>query len=96
MKAICDKRGWSYGDNATSSRLVQICFENELIPSFWQQHYSSLRSLLVSSVPTGRNRLSGHGQGTSPVSVPEHLVAYMLHMTASVIVFLAEAERKMS
>lgn len=94
MKAICDKRGWSYGDNATAMPLIQACFDNELIPSFWQSHYSSLRNLLECSVPTGRNKLSGHGQGTTPVSVPNHLVAYMLHMTASAIVFLAEADEK--
>ncbi len=94
MKAICDKRGWGYSNNATSKPLIQACFDNGLIPSFWQSHYSSLRSLLESSVPTGRNKLSGHGQGTTPVSVPDHLVAYMLHMTASAIVFLAEADEK--
>ena len=50
------------------------------------------RSMLESSVPTGRNKLSGHGQGSTPTTVPDYLVAYMLHMTASTIVFLAEAE----
>ena len=93
MKAICDKRGWNYSNNATATPLIQVCFDNGLIPSFWQSHYSSLRNLLESSVPTGRNKLSGHGQGTTPVSVPDHLVAYMLHMTASAIVFLAEADK---
>lgn len=92
MKAICDKRGWSYANNATARPLIQVCFDNGLIPSFWQSHYASLRSLLESGVPPGRNNLSGHGQGTTPVSVPDHLVAYMLHMTASAIVFLAETE----
>ena len=92
MKAICDKRGWSYANNATARPLIQVCFDNELIPSFWQSQYASLRSLLESGVPTGRNNLSGHGQGTTPVLVPDHLVAYMLHMTASAIVFLAEAD----
>ena len=94
MKTICDKRGWSYGNNATAKPLIQACFDNRLIPSFWQSHYSALRNLLESSVPTGRNKLSGHGQGTTPVSVPNHLVSYMLHMTASAIVFLAEADKK--
>ena len=92
MKAICDKRGWSYGNKATATPLIQTCFDNGLVPSFWQSQYASLRSLLESGVPTGRNNLSGHGQGTNPVSVPTHLVAYMLHMTASAIVFLAEAD----
>lgn len=96
MKAICDKRGWNYSKNATAKPLIQVCFDNGLIPSFWQSHYSSLRNILESSVPTGRNKLSGHGQGTTPEAVPDHLVAYMLNMTASAIVFLAEAEEKTS
>ena len=95
MKAICDKRGWQYGSNATARPLIQACFDNGLIPSFWESHYSSLRSLLESGVPTGRNKLSGHGQGTVPTTVPDHLVAYMLHMTASAIVFLAEADKSL-
>lgn len=95
MKAICDKRSWSYQPNATSKALIQVCFENELVPSFWQQHLSSLRSMLESSIPTGRNKLSGHGQGTSPTTVPDYLVAYMLHMTASTLVFLTTAEKNL-
>ncbi|WP_329742125.1 STM4504/CBY_0614 family protein [Dyella sp. A6] len=92
MKSICDKHKWSYAPNATAKQLLQACFDNGLIPAFWQSHYSSLRSLLESGVPTGRNKLGGHGQGASPTNVPPHLVAYMLHMTASAVLFLSEAE----
>ena len=92
MKAICTQRNWSIDKNATAKTLIKTCLDNGLIPTFWQSHYASLRSLLESSVPTGRNKLGGHGQGSQPVAVPDHLVAYMLHMTAAAIVFLAEAE----
>ncbi|MBP6406415.1 MAG: hypothetical protein KA335_12220 [Ramlibacter sp.] len=92
MKSICDKRGWGYAGNATAKNLIQVCLDNGLIPVFWQQNFTSLRSLLESSVPTGRNKLGGHGQGTVTTTVPDHLVAYMLHMTASALVFLGEAE----
>lgn len=92
MKSICDKRKWTYPPNATAKALIDICFDKGLVPSFWQQQLSSLRSMLESSISTGRNKLSGHGQGTNPVSVPGYLVAYMLHMTASTLVFLTTAE----
>ena len=36
MKAICDKRGWSYKGKATAKTLIQVCFDNRLIPPFWQ------------------------------------------------------------
>ena len=96
MKAICDKRGWQYdNDRSTAQALINICVDNGLIPKFWESHYSSLRSLLESGVPTGRNRRGGHGQGTAQTSVPDYLVAYMLHLTATTIVFLAEAEKEL-
>ena len=91
MKSVCDQKGWSYSENATAKKLIDTCFDNGLVPTFWTQHFSSLRSLLQSGVPTGRNRLSGHGQGAIPTSVPMHVVGYVLHMTAAAIVFLKEA-----
>jgi hypothetical protein len=96
MKIICDKRGWAYDKHKdTSQKLIQICIDNGLIPGFWLQHFSALRSTLESGVPTARNKLSSHGQGSSPVNVPPHLTAYMLHMAAATIVFLVEAEKNM-
>ena len=96
MKSICDKRKWAYPPNATAKALIDICFDKGLVPSFWQQQLGSLRSMLESSIPTGRNKLSGHGQGTNTVSVPDYLVAYMLHMTASTLVFLTTAEENLT
>jgi hypothetical protein len=95
MKAICDKRNWPYDPNDTSKKLIEICFNNGLIPQFWQQKMTSIRVLLESSVPTGRNKLSGHGQGSAPVTVPSYIVAYVLHMAAAAILFLSEAENEL-
>lgn len=96
MKVICQKRGWVITARATCKDLIQVCYDNELFPQFWQQHFSGLRASLEGGIPTGRNRLSGHGQGSVPTDVPEQLVAYMLHMTASTIVFLVESEKKLT
>lgn len=95
MKAIIGKHGWTVKPNATAQNLIQVCFDNNLIPSFWQTQVTSLRTMLESSIPTGRNKLSGHGQGSTPITVPDYLVAYMLHMTASTLVFLTTAEKNM-
>ncbi|MBI1218836.1 MAG: hypothetical protein GC186_09840 [Rhodobacteraceae bacterium] len=92
LKAICGKRGWQYNAKATAKDLISVAFDNKLIPDFWQSHFNALRTSLESSVPTGRNKISGHGQGALPTAVPDHLVSYMLNMTASTIVFLAKAE----
>lgn len=96
MKAICDKRKWIYPPNSTAKALIQVCLDKGLVPSFWQQQMSSLRSMLESGIPTGRNKLSGHGQGSTPTVVPGYLVAYMLHMTASTLVFLTTAEKELA
>ena len=63
MKAVCDKHKWAYPPQATSKALIQICFDKGLVPAFWDQHFASLRSMLESGVPTGRNRLGATGRG---------------------------------
>ena len=91
MKTICKKKGWSYSERATAKDLINVMFENELIPKYLESYFASLRSLLQSGVPTVRNKTSGHGQGELPVDVPEYLASYVLHLTASNIVLLVEA-----
>jgi len=95
IKAICAKRGWAYSDSDTAKHLVDIVFERELIPTFMQSHFSALRSTLEAGVPTIRNRLSGHGQGSEEISVPESIAAYALHLTASNILLLARTDDEM-
>lgn len=95
MKSIASVRGWKHDLKATAKPLIELMFEKELIPKFWEQHFSALRAMLVSGVPTVRNRLGGHGQGPDIVSVPPHFVGFALHQTAAAIVFLARAEAEL-
>ncbi|MGG7604140.1 STM4504/CBY_0614 family protein [Massilia sp. BKSP1R2A-1] len=92
-KTIAQKHHWEYSAKATAKHLFDLLFEKELIPPMWASQYTGLRSMLESGVPTARNRLSGHGQGSEVVDVPDHFVAFALHQTAAAIVFLADAER---
>jgi hypothetical protein len=93
MKTICDKQVWIYQPGDTASKLINVCFQNNLIPSYLQTQFSSLRQSLESGVPTVRNKLGGHGQGSQQIIVPQYFAAYQLHMTASTILFLVEAEK---
>ena len=93
MKSICAKRKWTYKETDTAKSLLDVCFREELIPSYLQSEFTSLRSVLESGVPTVRNKQGGHGSGPVPRSVPPHLVSYVLHLTAASILFLVEAER---
>jgi hypothetical protein len=95
MKAICDKRKWKYEKTVTSKKLISILFEKELIPPFMQSHFGGLRSTLEGGVPTIRNKLGGHGQGSEPTSVPESIASYALHLTATTILFLSKAENEL-
>lgn len=93
IKVICNKNGWSYDSRDTAKKLILICINNGLFPSYYQTHLSSLSSLLESGVPTIRNKVSGHGQGEAVTEVDSHIVAYTLHMTASAIVLLVESAK---
>lgn len=96
LKTICDKRNWKYDEKSTSKNLIDICFKNDLIPKFLGDEYNSLINLLKSGVPTLRNKLSGHGQGPRKrPPIPNHFAAYMIHVTASNIIFLIEAENNL-
>lgn len=93
IKSICDVRSWKYSKKATAQKLIEVIFIKELIPKYLQNHFSGLRSVLEAGVLTVRNKTSGHGQGATPVDVPEHLAAYVLHLTTSNIVMLVEAHK---
>lgn len=96
MKVICDLRKWPYDPKAAAKDLVKVCYDNGLIPSYWQTHFSGLRSVLESAISTPRNKQAGHGAGSKPLpNLPDELVSYVLHMTAATILFLSEAERKL-
>lgn len=94
LKSVCDQRGWLYDkDKDTAIKLLALVMDKELVPSFLQNSFGGLRSILENAVPTTRNRTSGHGQGAAPLAVPDYFAAYVLHITASNIVFLIEAHK---
>lgn len=97
LKSICGKHEWQHDpEKDTASKLIDICIANNLIPAFLQQKFQSLQSMLKSGAPTIRNKRGGHGQGIDIQDVPDYMVAYTLHITASTIVFLIEAEKCLS
>lgn len=93
MKAICDLRLWTYDKTATAKPLNEIMFHNDLIPRSLTNHFDHLRLVLEAGLPTVRNKTGGHGQGSTPLEIPEHLAAYALHLAASNIVLLVEAHK---
>ncbi len=88
MKIICKEKGWTYQENDTASKLINVCFEQNLIPSFSENQFSSLRQLLITGIPTLRNKLGGHGQVLQ--TVDDGITRYGLNLTGTNIIFLIE------
>ena len=95
LKIILDKNKWEYSPNATADELTGRLMQSGLVPEFWQQYFKSLKNTLTSGVPTARNKLAGHGAANEVREIPEYLVSYILHMTASNIVFLIRADESL-
>lgn len=93
MKAIHYKHNWQYCSKYTASKLINSCLENQLIPKYLQSQFTSLRTMLETGIAVIRNKNSGHGQGTESIDVPEEMVSYMLHLTATNLLFLAKSEQ---
>ncbi|WP_342656109.1 hypothetical protein GKC68_00035 (plasmid) [Pantoea sp. RSPAM1] len=96
MKAIHVKKNWPYNPHDTASKLIASCLSHDLVPSYLQSQFTSLKTMLESGVPTIRNKNSGHGQGVDVLSVHEDMASYMLHLTATNLLFLAKCEKTSS
>ncbi len=92
LKIILKKRKWEYKDTDTADALTGKIMQKGLIPDYWQQYFKSLKNTLTSGVPTARNKEAGHGQADEIRNIPDYLASYILHITASAIVFLIKAE----
>jgi hypothetical protein len=90
MKVICKEKGWIYNETDTAKKLIQVCFQNGLVPTFTQNQFTSLQNLLESGIPTIRNKLGGHGQGQTPQKVDDEMTRYGLNLTGTNIIFLVE------
>lgn len=90
IKIICTEKGWAYNQTDTAKKLIQICFQNNLVPTFSQNQFTSLQNLLESGIPTIRNKLGGHGQGAVPQKVDDGMTRYGLNLTGTNIIFLVE------
>lgn len=90
MKSICAAKKWEFKQTDSAKGLITICVNNGLFPSYLESQITSLRTLFESGIPTVRNKVAGHGKGTEQRSVPEHYTRYVLNLTATTILFLAE------
>jgi len=88
MKIICKKKKFIINDNATAKELIAKLFKENYIPQYLQCNFTSLQSLIEAGVPTIRNKLSAHGQGDKEINPDNNITEYVIHLTASNILFL--------
>lgn len=91
MKAICEARNWPYTKGAAAKELINVLFANGLLPESLRNHFSALRQVLEAGLPTVRNKMGGHGQGSETIAVPPYFAQYALNLAASNILLLTEA-----
>jgi hypothetical protein len=90
MKIIFTNKGWAFNSTDTAKKLIQVAFQNSLVPTYIQNQFTSLQNLLESGIPTIRNKVGGHGQGATPSKVDDGLTRYGLNLTGANIIFLIE------
>jgi hypothetical protein len=93
LKVILNGKGWAFNPTDTAKKLLAVAFDNGLIPSYMQNEFTGLRTILESGVPTVRNKEGGHGTGVNPRNIPKHIAMFQLHQTAAAIVLLVEAAK---
>ena len=92
MKSICQKRKWRYNQTDAAKKLIDVLFNEGLLPQYMASQFGGVRSILESGIPTMRNKQSGHGQGPKVKPVPKYMARYALNLTGSNIIFLTDLE----
>jgi hypothetical protein len=95
LKVICTRRKWAFDEKHTAKNLLDVVFAHELMPNHLESTFGGLRAVLENAVPTTRNRMSAHGAGVTPKDIPPYVAGYVLHVTASSILFLVEADKQL-
>lgn len=93
MKTICDLRGWEYTDKAQAGDLIKIILRGGLIPQHLDDDKEGIQAMFRGLSVVRNRTTSAHGQGPSPVDVPQHTAAFALHLAASNLIYLVEQHR---
>lgn len=89
MKIICKNRKYPFNPQKdTANKLISILSEKNFFPSYMNHHLESVTKTLSSGLPTARNKLSGHGQGSEIINVSDSFAEYALSLAATNIVLL--------
>jgi hypothetical protein len=87
LQRIIELNNWNLPGEAKFDNLFAEVKKRGLFPPFLGSHIGELKKFLQ-TVAVIRNEEGAHGSGSAPNEVPDHLVAYQIHLAGSAIVFL--------
>ena len=93
LKQIFAENKWVMPKKHTASFLVNSAKENGLFPSYMMAQFNALISTVSDGVPTLGNQAARHGQGPTPVELPDYVTRYAINLTASTVLFLIHAHQ---
>ncbi len=96
LKAICAARKWDFEQGSTASELIKLVRQRGLFPDYLGAGFDTFVAMLRTGLPGVRNNAGAHGAAPDALAVPSYIAGYALHMTATNILFLAEAFRDTS
>lgn len=82
MKIICRKKYNADVDNCAAGALLDKLEQKEFFPKYMNKHFEKIVDTLRFGVPTVRNKVAGHGQGSEITEAPDYLVDYVLGLVA--------------
>lgn len=93
MKAICERKRWTYASGARATDLLKVLRSHHLWPEYLDASFDQLLSTLKSGLPQVRNEVGAHGDGPDPKVVPAYVARYALNLAATKILLMAEAAK---
>jgi AbiJ N-terminal domain 4 len=93
LQKIIESHSWEIPGKAKFDNLLTEVKKKGLFPPFLGGHLGELEKFLQ-AVAVIRNEEGGHGSGSLPNEIPDHLIAYQIHLTGSAIVFLVRSSEE--
>lgn len=92
LKIIHAKRRWNLPSPANSKKLIASAITNKLLTPSLSNYFNNITEVM-GGLSVIRNNNAGHGAGVEERTVPAYMASYVLHLTATNVVFLIEAEK---
>jgi len=93
LKIIYTLKDWQYDTKAGLAGLIDVAYDNKLIPDYLKTQLGALRTILTSGVNTIRNKIGGHGQGPNINTANDETTRYTLNLTGANIIYLIEMSK---